>query len=106
LGASLIERTTRYVRLTSPGEVYLEHARRVLALVREGPARVQEAAHGDRGTLRVGLTGATAVRLLSEWARHFRSAHPEIRVELVPFAYSWDQEDALSARRIDVGFVM
>jgi DNA-binding transcriptional LysR family regulator len=105
LGARLFERTTRRVRLTGAGEVYLVHARNALAELDRGRESVLMALGGERGRIGVGLTGITTGRLLSRLARSYRARYPHVQLDLHPEAFSGPQEDALLDNRIDVGFL-
>ncbi|MGY2004430.1 LysR substrate-binding domain-containing protein [Blastococcus sp. SYSU DS1024] len=106
LGVELLERTTRTVHLTNPGEVYLEHARRVVADLNRGRDLALEALAGDRGRLRVGLTGVTAVRLLSRHAREFAVRYPLVQIDLAGERFSGVNQTALHHRSIDIAFVL
>ena len=55
LGTRLFERTTRRVRLTEAGEIYLDYARRALEEVEDGEAAVSKLTEQPRGTLRVAM---------------------------------------------------
>ena len=54
LGVELLERTKRRVELTAAGEVYLEEARRVLALNARAEEAASRAARGEAGRLVLG----------------------------------------------------
>ncbi len=60
LGVTLLRRNSRQVELTAPGAVFLPDARRVLAASDRAVRRVQAAARGETGTLRLVYTLATA----------------------------------------------
>ncbi len=60
LGVTLLRRNSRQVELTAPGAVFLPDARRVLAASDRAVRRVQAAARGEAGTLRLVYTLATA----------------------------------------------
>ncbi len=105
VGTVLLERTTRQVRLTPAGAVFLEHAHRILreaALARES---VLVTERGERGELRVGVTGVITWRLLPRMARAYRQRYPLVRLELSPSVFSAAQVSALIDGRIDVGFL-
>jgi DNA-binding transcriptional LysR family regulator len=53
LGVSLFDRSGRGVRLTTAGEVFLAHCRRVLALIDVAPVATRRAADGQTRTLRL-----------------------------------------------------
>jgi DNA-binding transcriptional LysR family regulator len=105
VGALLLERTTRQVRLTSAGAVFLEHARRVLLEAERARESVLVSERGERGEIRVGVTGVITWRLLPRLARAYRRRFPLVRLELHPSVFSAAQVSALLDGQIDVGFL-
>jgi DNA-binding transcriptional LysR family regulator len=105
LGVPLLERTTRRVRLTNAGAVFLEHARRVLAEADRARESVLLTEVGERGEIRIGLTGVTTWRLLPRMTRAYRARYPLVRLELHPTVFSGAQLGALLDGAIDVGFL-
>lgn len=82
LGAVLVQRTTRSVRLTEAGERLYAEVRPALDQVRAAAAAVGEMGDGPRGTLRVHVsTGADAILAGSALA-DFLAAHPHVRLEV------------------------
>ncbi|MBT8454678.1 MAG: LysR family transcriptional regulator [Rhodobacteraceae bacterium] len=81
LGRPVFLRDSRSVRLTSDGEVLLEHGRRLLALNREVVARfVQPDLVGE---VRLGAPDDVAERFLPSMLRRFRETHPGVVVNVV-----------------------
>jgi DNA-binding transcriptional LysR family regulator len=105
LGTMLLERTTRQVRLTSAGAVFLEHARRVLLEAERARESVLVTERGERGEIRVGVTGVITWRLLPRMARAYRRRFPLVRLGLHPSVFSAAQVSALIDGQIDVGFL-
>ena len=105
VGAVLLERTTRQVRLTGTGATFVDHARRVLDDVERARESVRLTECGERGRIRVGVTGAITWRLLPRVARTYRERYPLVRMELHPAVFSGAQISALHDGRIDVGFL-
>jgi DNA-binding transcriptional LysR family regulator len=105
LGVQLLERTTRRVRLTNAGAVFLEHACRVLAEADRARESVLLTEQGERGEIRLGLTGATTWRLLPRVTRAYRVRYPLVRLELHPTVFSGAQINALLDGGIDVGLL-
>ena len=56
LGVQLLNRTTRRISLTPEGEIYLSHARRILAEIDDMEQLVSSAVAAPRGLLRVNAT--------------------------------------------------
>jgi len=83
LGARLLNRTSRKLTLTEPGEVYLRHAEQILHQVDAANSSVSRLQLAPRGTLRVHsriLVGAMhLVPALPEFLRRY----PEIKVDLL-----------------------
>jgi DNA-binding transcriptional LysR family regulator len=82
LGTALLHRTTRVVQLTAAGEVLLIRARQMLADSDATELAVRRAAEGAIGSLGLGFTASAAYRLLPRAVVAYRSAYPEVRLEL------------------------
>jgi DNA-binding transcriptional LysR family regulator len=80
VGVRLFQRSTRSVRLTSEGEMFLERCRRIFGEVQAAEDELSAMAREPRGRLRVGLAFAAGLPLpvLSE----FMERHPEIELDL------------------------
>jgi DNA-binding transcriptional LysR family regulator len=78
LGATLLERTSRGIRLTPVGAVLLREARAVLARAERATAAVRRAAAGEEGELRVGFLGSVANYMMPPVVRAFRARHPGV----------------------------
>ena len=105
LGVRLFERTTRSVRLTPAGTEFLLGVRQTLSDLERGVLRAQRAARGEVGRLAVGFVSGLAFGGLPEVVRTFRARFPGVTVDLQELTVA-EQEDALRAGRIDVGFVL
>ncbi|WP_366146579.1 LysR substrate-binding domain-containing protein [uncultured Pseudokineococcus sp.] len=82
VGAQLLERDSRQVRLTPAGEVFLVDARRLLDLAGTAPVLARRVAEGARGALRVGFTAASAYRVLGDVVERLTASLPEVHLEL------------------------
>lgn len=84
LGVRLVNRTTRSVSLTSEGEIYLQHATRILVEVREMEDAVSSSRSAPRGLLRVNATlgfGRTTIApLVSEFAKRYPDVELQVEV--------------------------
>jgi DNA-binding transcriptional LysR family regulator len=78
LGATLLERSSRGVRLTDVGAVLLREARPVLAQAERAAEAVRRAARGEQGELRVGFLGSVANYFMPPVVRAFRERHPGV----------------------------
>lgn len=104
LGVSLFDRTGRGARLTAAGEVFLEHSRRVLALLEVAPVATRRAADGQTGTLRLAFTAIGAYAVLADFLATVNQRIPAVSVELTELV-SPDQFEALANLEIDLGLV-
>ena len=104
VGARLLERSTRKVRLTAAGEAFLTEARAVLHAAARAQTVAAEASQGLRGTLRVGtLTSITTLDLPSLIGA-FRMKYPLVEVHVhVSGSGSTGIAEGLRKGRLDVG---
>lgn len=103
LGAPLLWRSTREVRVTAAGEVLLEDARRILALELEARERVTRAAKGQTGQLRIGYMSSATARFMPVLLQHFSRSHPDVHLELFEMT-AQQQLEAFGRDEIDLGF--
>jgi DNA-binding transcriptional LysR family regulator len=82
LGVQLIERTTRSVRLTEIGRVYLTHCQRVMEEAEQADLAVGTMLASPRGKLRVGAPVAFARFVLGPLMSEFLTMYPELRVHI------------------------
>lgn len=80
VGASLLDRRRRDIRLTAPGERLLGYARRMLALDAEAVAALSQANVG--ATLRLGVPEDFASGRITGMLAGFMRAHPEMTLEV------------------------
>jgi DNA-binding transcriptional LysR family regulator len=80
LGARLLQRTTRSVRLTPDGEQFLGRCRELLADAEQLQAMFQPVAAGLRGRLRIDLPSTLARDVVIPRLPEFLSAHPLLDV--------------------------
>jgi DNA-binding transcriptional LysR family regulator len=104
LGVNLFDRTGRGVRLTAAGNVFLEHCRRMLALLEVAPEATRRAADGQTGTLRIAFTAIGAYAVLADFLAMVNQRTPAVTAELTELV-SPDQFEALANLEIDVGLV-
>lgn len=104
LRARLFERTTRSVRLTHAGRVFLEEARAVLQASAQAEQRVRDAEHGLAGTLRVGVIAPVANAWLAGILRRFRQQFPGVQLSLFDLT-STEQLRRLRANELDAGLL-
>jgi len=81
VGARLIQRTTRRLRLTDVGRVYSEHCTRIRREADEADLTVQQMQSTPRGLLRI--TAPPSFRTLGQIAAEFLKRYPDVRIEVV-----------------------
>ena len=90
LGARLLERTTRKLRLTDTGRMYFDHAERALDELMQGAHHVQELQLAPQGRIRMTAPVAMGGVVATSAALYLRT-HPQVTLEL-----------DLSDRRVDM----
>jgi DNA-binding transcriptional LysR family regulator len=101
LGATLMERDAKNVRLTPAGEAFLTEARKVLAQLQHAADVVRGVAEGMQGRLDVGITGSMVYRQVPDF---FRAERPLVEVCLHEMS-TREQLQAIASGQIDCGFL-
>jgi len=104
LGAELLARSSRSVRLTAAGQAFLVDARRLLRLAESAAEHARRIAGGQAGRLRIGFTAASAYRFLPELITALRARLPEVDLVLQEMV-SGAQLEALASGQIDAGLL-
>jgi DNA-binding transcriptional LysR family regulator len=81
LGVALLRRSSRRVDLTAEGTVFLADCRRVLTAAERATRRVQAAARGEAGTVRLCDTLTTVWDTIPRLLAWLTERHPQLRVE-------------------------
>ncbi|CAM4345058.1 HTH-type transcriptional regulator DmlR [Comamonas aquatilis] len=82
LGVQLFLRSTRNLRLTSQGELFLEHCRPAVASLQQAS---QELAAGEKalqGVLKMSAPSDLGRNLLFTWLTEFQKLHPKVEIRL------------------------
>ena len=105
IGAQLVIRNKRPLELTWVGKILLEEAAALITMFDRAGERVQLAASGKRGSLKIGFIGGMEKNILPRVMKEFRSHHPQILTHLAQ--YTWTEINAaLSNGEIDLGFTL
>jgi DNA-binding transcriptional LysR family regulator len=104
VGASLLDRSGRTVRLTPAGRVFLAEARRILRLAEESTLAVRRIPAGDGGTLVVGFTAVSVHGYVQSFLQRAGRELPHVDLVLRELVTA-DQVEAIAAGDIDLGFV-
>lgn len=103
VGAELIDRDTRPLKLTEPGRLLYEKAVQVLAGVEQLQAMMHQISGAGRRRFVIGFVGSTLYGHLPEVIRRFRACASHVDVSLLECS-TVEQIAALKEGRIDVGF--
>lgn len=82
LGVQLLNRTTRRASLTQEGEIYLTHARRILADIEDMEQLVSSAVAVPKGLLRVNATLGFGRSHVAPLISSFIKGYPDVQVQL------------------------
>ncbi|WP_116474934.1 LysR family transcriptional regulator [Zobellella maritima] len=104
LGFELLNRTSRQVSLTKPGQIFLQGAYRALSLLEETNEQAQRALKGEAGKLCIGFTDFAITGRLPAILDAFRSAYPDIKLELT-HGFTYRQVEDVKEGKLDFGFV-
>ncbi|MFC4530032.1 transcriptional regulator CynR [Sphaerisporangium dianthi] len=102
LGARLLDRTGRAVRLTDAGEAYLGHARHALRDLAAAERAVHDVQDLSRGHLRLGVTPTFTAYLVGPLTARFHARHPGITLTVAETTQD-RVESALLADDLDLG---
>jgi DNA-binding transcriptional LysR family regulator len=102
LGTPLFDRTTRSVSLTPSGRAMLEPARGVLEALRRATEAARSAERGEVGLVRIAFAGLSTHALVATLARHVRSVHGGIELELSSQHFAQPAIEKLVAGETDV----
>ena len=81
LGVTLLRRSSKGVELTPEGAVFLADCRRVLAAADRASRRVQAAARGETGTLRLVYTAASAYETVPALLSYMGEKYPGLKID-------------------------
>jgi DNA-binding transcriptional LysR family regulator len=104
IGVPLFERTTRKLRLTPAGELFLAESRQLLAHVTASVERARAVAKGERGHLTVTfVSGAMGAGALPHVMHDFQESHPDVALNVQPMP-AFTQIESLREGHVHVGF--
>jgi len=103
LGVTLFIRTPRGMELTPAGQLFLEEARNIRALVDQATERTQRAGQGRLGRLDVAIFGSGILDVIPKLLRAFGDRYPDVKVVLHTMGKA-EQIEALRQKRITAGF--
>lgn len=104
LGVALLERTSRHVRLTQAGIVFLPEARRLLRGAEDAVLAARRAGRGALGQIAIGFTPSSSYDFLPQLISALQTEYPDIELILEEMI-TRDQIAALTSNRLDLAFV-
>jgi DNA-binding transcriptional LysR family regulator len=104
LGHQLFTRTSRAVKLTSAGEVFLDRARRTLRNVQDDIEEARSIGRGEAGVLQVGFVGSSMLTPLPGMLEHYRRQYPKVTLRLHESFTSLVVQQLVNGA-LDVGFL-
>lgn len=103
MGVVLFERTTRGVALTEAGAVFLDEARKIVALTDQATHKTRLAHTGQLGRLDIGIFGSAILNVIPTLLIELRKTHPDIVISLQNTT-KIQQIEAVREKRLDIGF--
>ncbi|MCB1756576.1 MAG: LysR family transcriptional regulator [Gammaproteobacteria bacterium] len=103
LGVQLFNRTPRGMEITEAGELFLDEAKNLLAVLERATHRVRRAGEGKLGKLDIGIFGSAILDTIPKLLLRFTDRYPDVQVALHNMGKS-EQIMALQQRRIDIAF--
>ncbi len=103
LGVPLFDRTSRRVKLTEPGRVFVSHAQRILEQAEDAIALVRQAGRGREGRLRLAYTNGSDRGVPAAVVGRFRAEHPLVELTLST-QYDEASRVQLRAGELDAAF--
>jgi DNA-binding transcriptional LysR family regulator len=105
LGVQLFERSSRRVRLTVPGRLFLEEAKATLDQAEHAISVTRRAASGEVGEIGIGLSAsALFMPIFSESVTAFRRRYPDVHIDLTERSVA-AQREGVASGTLDIGLV-
>lgn len=104
LGQPLLERSHRHIHLTHAGEVFYGYAQRILSLISESTAALEDMAIGARGRIVIAAIGTSSIYVLPDFLYEFRMTHPNIQVVLMT-AGGEEVRNMVMTDQVDLGII-
>lgn len=104
LGVELFSRNTRSVALTAAGRAFFIEAQALLERAQQAAIAARRFAEGDIGSVTISFVGSAVYEFLPKVIAEARLSQPNVKVALTEMN-TFQQHEALRARRIDLGIV-
>jgi DNA-binding transcriptional LysR family regulator len=99
----LFDRSTRGVALTQAGKIFLEEARKIVALADQAVNKTKLAHQGQIGRLDIGIFGSSTISVIPTLLTELRKTHPDIIISLQNTT-KMQQIDGVREKHLDIGF--
>ena len=103
IGVMLFDRSTRGVALTQAGKIFLEEARKIVALADHAVNKTKLAHQGQIGRLDIGIFGSSTISVIPTLLIELRKTHPDIVISLQNTTKT-QQIDGVREKHLDIGF--
>ncbi|MCP2072342.1 UNVERIFIED_ORG: DNA-binding transcriptional LysR family regulator [Pseudomonas lini] len=104
LGVELFTRSTRSVALTAAGRAFFIEAQNLLEQAQQAAVAAKRFAQGDIGSVTISFVGSAVYEFLPKVIAEARLKQPQVKIVLAEMN-TYQQHEALRARRIDLGIV-
>ena len=92
LGVLLVRRGPKGLTLTDDGKEYLLSCRRALRTLNDGGELLEARRSNPSGVIKVACPLTMAREILAPLLKEFIVRFPELRMEIEPYSFGWDQE--------------
>ncbi|KGR88201.1 LysR family transcriptional regulator [Lysinibacillus odysseyi] len=105
LQVELLERSTRYVRLTDAGRIVYEQSKKALLALEEIPLLLNDLKQIHSGSIKIGIPPLIGTLFFPELARRFHEKYPNVQLELTELGAKriWELVDN---GHVNLGFVV
>jgi DNA-binding transcriptional LysR family regulator len=104
LGAQLLERDSRNVRLTATGQRFYTYAVSILRLAEDASVVAKRSGSGELGRVTVGFSALLGYAVIPNLISALQQTFPDIEITLKEMVSS-QQVDALGSKTIDLAFI-
>lgn len=105
LQIELLERSTRYVRLTDAGRIVFDQSKKALLALEEIPLLLNDLKQIHSGSIKIGIPPLIGTLFFPELARKFHEKYPNVQLELTELGAKriWELVDN---GHVNLGFVV
>jgi Transcriptional regulator len=105
LGVTLIERSTKKIKLTDTGEVVYRHALHIVQSMESLEAELDDLRQVRKGHIRMGLLPMIGYNFISRIIADFQKLHPQITIQILENG-AREVEHSISEGDVDLGIVV